>query len=220
MKWQSEGADLAKFQDGFPDLSGAAVAMCAVADHRGELFDAERAEIGTMAEVRQMGFSSGRYCAHAAQKLLGLAPQAVERDDRVPIWPGHSRGSITHSRTTAAAIAAVGYDGVGIDLEETGRVTEKLYESLFSGAEISQLEGRNFDAASVMFSAKEAGYKAVYPLAQKYVGFHEAEVRLSTDHREFIIDYLGQHEACRVLNEGKGYWYETAGQVLTIFVIP
>jgi len=219
MKWQCEGADLAKFQDGFPDLSGAAVAMCAVADHRGELFEAERAEINAMAEVRKMGFSSGRYCAHAAQKLLGLEPQAVERDDRVPIWPGHSKGSITHSRTTAAAIAAVGYGGVGIDLEETGRVTEKLYESLFSAAEVSHLEGRNYDAASVMFSAKEAGYKAVYPLAQQYIGFHEAQVRLSPTHREFRIQYFGQNDACSVLNEGRGYWCESAGQVLTVFVI-
>lgn len=220
MLWKFLDSDLEAFKHGFPDLTGTAVVMSSVADYRHELLGAEHDETQKMAEVRQFGFSSGRHCAHLVQEMLGLDIEAIGRADRVPVWPKHSMGSITHSSRIAAAMATTHFSSVGIDIEETGRVDSKLYRILFTEAEQARLADHKFDAATVVFSAKEAGYKAVYPLAQKFIGFQEAEIHLDADSSSFAIDYIGDHAPNRVLNSGQGYWLEHDGHVMTVFVIP
>ncbi len=220
MEWQLSDPAYDGFRTGLPRLAGAAIAMAPVADYRANLFPAEEAELGVMAEVRQLGFSSGRHCAHLAQSLLGLTPAAVLREDRVPIWPAHSVGSITHSGKIAAAMASNSYSSVGLDIEETGRVGEKLHRILFTDAEKERLTQYDFDAATVMFSAKEAGYKAIYRIGQAFIGFTEAMIELNPDKQTFTIEYLGDHEPNKALQTGHGYWQQHLDHILTVFVIP
>jgi len=220
MLWKFLDAGLEPFKAGFPELAGTAVVMAPVADFRHELLGVEQQESAAMAEVRQFGFSTGRHCAHLVQQMLGLDVQAVGRNDRAPQWPETSMGSITHSAHIAAAIATTRFASVGIDVEETGRVNKKLYRTLFTPAEQARLPAFEFDAATVMFSAKEAGYKAVHPLARTYVGFQEAEVHLDAARRSFSIEYTGSHQPNKVLDTGRGYWVEHEGHVMTVFTIP
>ncbi len=219
MLWKFLDSELEAFAVDFPELPETALAMAPVADFRHELLEEERGETEKMAEARQLGFSSGRYCAHLVQAMLGLKVQAIGRADRAPVWPDHSMGSITHSATIAAALASTHFRSVGIDIEQTGRVEDKLHRMLFTEAEQARLKSHGFDAATVVFSAKEAGYKSIYPLAQTYIGFQQAEIRLEPDSRSFTIDYIGEHVPNRVLNSGRGYWREHAGHVMTVFVI-
>jgi enterobactin synthetase component D / holo-[acyl-carrier protein] synthase len=220
MKWQFVDQNLSDFQLGFPQLRDTAIVMANIADHRQHLFAAERADLAPMAEVRQFGFSSGRYCAHLAQSALGCTEAPVLRQDRAPVWPAPSVGSITHSTAIAASVASTAYLGVGIDLEEVGRVKDKLHRMLFTDAEQARLKNYTFDAASVMFSAKEAGYKAIHPIGQKYIGFKDAEIHLQPESTCFTIEYIGDYTPNLALNRGMGYWHICAGHVLTLFVIP
>lgn len=219
MQWRFLTAELRGFEEGCPDVAGTAVAMAPVADYRDQLFASEAAALEPMAERRQRGFSSGRHCAHLAQQTLGLTPEPIGRADRIPIWPSSSVGSITHTNAVAAAVASTRLTSVGIDLEVAGRVEEKLYRMLFTASETSRLSNYEFDAATVAFSAKEAGYKAIYPLGQKFIGFKEAEIELGDQHT-FSITYLGSHAPNQALEQGWGYWRIHDDHVLTVFVIP
>ena len=70
-----------------------------------------------------------------------------------------------------------------------------------------------------MFSAKEAGYKAIYPLGQRFIGFHEARIELDLARQQFRIKYLGSHTANKLLDAGTGYWHRGQDHVLTIFTL-
>ncbi len=221
MRWHSEEPTLSILQDTIDE--DAAVAMSAVGDYRGHLLPGESETMGRMAEVRQLGFSSGRHCAHLAQGLLGLTPESVLREERVPVWPAGSVGAITHSDAIAAAVASTTHQGVGIDVEATGRVEESMYRILFTGeeqAELTRLAQAVDEPDTLMFSAKEAVYKAIYPTGRKYIGFREVEVHLNPDRRTFTMSYLGEHAPNRAMTRGIGYWTTGVGHVLTLFFIP
>ncbi len=221
MQWHSEDPALSIFHD--PIDEDAAVAMSAVADYRHLLLPGEAESMGRMAEVRQLGFSSGRHCAHLAQSLLGLSPQGVLREERVPVWPAGSVGAITHSDDIAAAIASTEHLGVGIDIEATGRVEESMYRILFTAAEQEALKRTKpalNDADTLMFSAKESVYKAIFPTGRKFIGFREVEVHMDPDKQTYTMTYLGEHAPNAAMNRGIGYWLKGAGHVLTLFFIP
>ena len=219
MIWRFTDSELQPFEIPAAGLEATALAMARVGDYRGELSESERREMVPMAEVRQFGFASGRYCAKLAQLDVGLQPVPVLRDARVPVWPAGCTGSITHSKQIAAAVVSRTLTGVGVDVEEVHRLDAKLYDMLFTDAERDKLPRYGVDADTVMFSAKEAGYKAIYPLGQKFIGFQDAEVDLDTAHHTFRIRYLGTHPPNKALDHGRGHWVRCAGHVLTLFVI-
>jgi 4'-phosphopantetheinyl transferase EntD len=91
---------------------------------------------------------------------------------------------------------------------------------LFTEAEKQHISQLGADAATVIFSAKEAGYKAIYPIGRQFIGFLEAEIQIHPQTQTFDIRYLGEHPPNMQLNEGKGFWREHNGQVMTLFVLP
>ena len=220
MQWQFLDPDLAAFEAFFPDSDSCAISMCRIADHEGDLFPQELEALGSMLRKRRDGFSSGRHCAHLVQQQLNLQEQPVLRRERAPLWPDHSVGSITHSDEIAAAIASTAHRGVGIDVEQAHRLEEKLYRVLFTEAEQAAFGQYDFDAATVVFSAKEAGYKSIYPQVGKYIGFMEAQIHLDAASQRFTIEYIGDHAPNRLLDSGVGYWREADGHILTVFLIP
>ncbi len=219
MLWKILDTKLEPYRTGYPVLPGTAIAMAAVDDYRPALIGVEGSELAQMAETRQLGFSSGRHCAHKVLELLGLGATAIGRRGRLPVWPEHAAGSITHSRKIAAAVASTHFNSVGVDVEETTPVERKLYPRLFTGAEQQLLANCGFDAAALLFSAKEAGYKAIYPLNRRFISFTEAEVQLDTRAGTFRINYMGEYAPNKLLNKGRGYWYRHNGHVMTVFTI-
>ncbi len=217
-------ADIPREQQKAHHLSDCALAIVPIADHVDRLFDAERSGIETMSNQRLLGYSSGRYCAHRVQELLEHKVQAIVRKQRMPVWPQTSVGSISHSHSVAVALASCAHLGVGIDLETMGRVGPKLYDKVFTATEISGLDNLPRSAPSIAFSAKEAGYKAIYPLAQTYIGFMEAEIRLRKFFGDnagvFDINYVGTHIPNRRLNTGIGFWSIHGDHIMTVFLIP
>ena len=181
-----------------------------------ELFPQEKALAEPMSAARQQSFSSGRYAAHHAQACLYGAASEIGRNERVPQWV-EGWGSISHSEQFAAAIVAHADTSVGLDIEQCGRVREALWPKVFTAQERCSM---NLERASLAFAAKEAGYKATYPIAHSYISFHEAEVDLDEHTETYRLRYLGSNVDNKVMDAGIGHYKVTQDHVLSIFRIP
>lgn len=136
-------------------------------------------------EVRAM-FAAGRSCARRALAALGARPEPLLRAgpaasgaDRAPAWPQGFTGSIAHTRTHCAAIAARTrtHRAVGLDLETASRVTPKLLDRICTAPERSALESDPDPGRRALhFAAREAFYKAWSPLTRRAIGFRDVEV--------------------------------------------
>jgi 4'-phosphopantetheinyl transferase EntD len=208
--------------DAFPTTEGMAIQIAAIADHRGSLLAEELAAIEQAVEKRQREFATGRWLARQAMVDLDLPVGAIGRgEQREPIWPQGTLGSITHAEDLAAvAVARFGVcQSLGLDLECWSRVTPNLHSKLFTSAEREQLAFSPETAAGLLFSAKEAGYKATFPLASRFIGFHEAEIDVDWSRGQFSIRYVGEHEVNRVMEAGRGYFVVVDQLVLSLYVI-
>jgi 4'-phosphopantetheinyl transferase EntD len=132
---------------------------------------------------------------------LGVAPEPVLRSgqDRAPAWPRGLVGSITHTDTFAAA--AVGFAesvvSVGIDAEPDAALPDRVLGRVAFDAELSWVEqcgptaGQDVvHADRLLFSAKEAIYKAWHPLAGSWLGFDDARVTFDPAGGTFEADIL------------------------------
>ena len=161
-----------------------------VGDHRDQLHAEERAAIANAVAKRQHEFATGRYLSRQAMRALGVPEAPVGRaDDRSPIWPDACIGSISHTPTLALA-AVAHHDalrGVGVDLEEGDRVVPQLHGKLFTAWERTTYELDDPRCSGLLFSAKEAAYKAVNPLVGQFIGFQEVEVDVAWPQQRFAV---------------------------------
>ena len=133
---------------------------------------------------RQAEYLAGRLCATQALIALNFENPIVHTaDDRVPIWPAGTFGSITHTKGIAAAIAGLQdrATGVGIDVEKLMKDSQetKLQTHILRDDESTQFHELGKQVThplSVIFSAKESIYKALYPFVKKYFGFDKAKL--------------------------------------------
>ena len=219
MKWLVLDPALAALHFNGPNVADTAIATTSIGDYQTALIGAEIDDYREMGQTRRDSFSSGRYCVRAVQNELGVPSQGIERIERAPIWPQGYTGSISHSPGLAVAVLSTSLTGVGVDLERQGRVTGKIWPKVFIEEEAAWLAAAPEFCADLMFSAKEAGYKAIYPLGQRFIGFHEARIEIDLARQQFRIKYLGSHTANKLLDAGTGYWHLGQGHVLTIFTM-
>jgi 4'-phosphopantetheinyl transferase EntD len=92
--------------------------------------------------------------------------------------------------------------GLGIDLEWIGRVERDHYSELFTPSEIAAIEAAPVEERSLIttcfFSAKEAIYKAQYPLTGQFVAFSEVSLCLSS------VVLAGSNEGFLMLKRSSG----------------
>jgi enterobactin synthetase component D len=141
--------------------------------------------LASAALKRQVEFAAGRFCARAALRQLGYesrAPLAIGQH-RAPLWPAGCLGSISHGDGLAIAVVTTtkAWRGLGIDIERilTNEAAEPLLEHLMTAAELSVGNVAGLSIAhwlSLVFSAKESLFKALYPLVGRYFDFLDAEV--------------------------------------------
>lgn len=131
-------------------------------------------------DKRRREFAAGRHAVRQAMALAGLpAAPVLVGEDRAPVWPEGTVGGITH--TASCAIAAVGRKGVvqsvGVDVEEDTPLKEKLLGEICLPGEIAWLNTQtdSLRLAKLIFSAKEAAYKAQYPFSRTVFGFSGME---------------------------------------------
>lgn len=219
MRWLSEEASSRELDPDWPVLPNTALIVMKKIDRSHGLLGEEADMARTMGDKRRADFSSGRYSAHKAQALLGLEPQPILREERSPVWPPGQCGSISHTRDWVVAGVSTELKSLGVDIESIDRVKPRLYQTLFRPEERSVLAGLPRAAPTVMFCAKEAGYKAIFPIGGTFVGFQEASIELDWYRQKFHIRYHGAHAANQTLESGFGFWRLTPGHVITFFSI-
>jgi enterobactin synthetase component D / holo-[acyl-carrier protein] synthase len=102
-------------------------------------------------------------------------------ENGLPLWPDGWVGSITHAnRIAAAAVACRSSCGaLGIDVEEriAPTLAAEISSQISSPGEMSLLKALDPPTAlTVIFSAKESLYKALYPYVLKFFDFAAATV--------------------------------------------
>lgn len=161
---------------------GAALAFAPVLAVSGEgLPDAIR----RAAPRRQAGFAAGRAAAQAALRAAGHgdpAPPDIGADG-LPDWPRGWLGSISHSDQIAAALVAPGKGArlLGLDVERivTAEVAAQIAPDVLPELPPGRAGIPPALEVTQAFSAKEALYKALYPLTRQFRAFSAARVAWS-----------------------------------------
>ena len=133
---------------------------------------------------RRAEFLAGRICAKHALKQINITHfQLVSGEERAPVWPPKITGSITHTRNIAMAICCADpkVQGIGIDVERMmgSDQEEKLQSQIINQNEadvFAQLKAVNANPLTLVFSAKESIYKALYASVGKFFGFDAAQL--------------------------------------------
>ncbi|HEX2901808.1 MAG TPA: 4'-phosphopantetheinyl transferase superfamily protein [Jatrophihabitans sp.] len=139
---------------------------------------------------RQHEFATVRRCAREALGRLGVPAAAILPGPRgAPGWPAGIVGSMTHCRGYRAAAVARSAElaALGIDAEPAAELPTGVLQLVAGPQEQRQLAELSPDMPwpTVLFCAKEAVYKAWYPLAGRWLDFHQVRVRLDPERGSF-----------------------------------
>jgi 4'-phosphopantetheinyl transferase EntD len=125
-----------------------------------------------------------RRLAREGLQRHGVADVNLERHaDGFTLWPAGWAGSLAHSGgwCVAALARTAQVRCVGIDVEDPARMKPALWGHIMAPAEQAAADALAADAAQLraaaVFSAKEAVYKAIYPLLGSAPGFQQAELQ-------------------------------------------
>ena len=182
-------------------------------DHSNYILHREELEILSPRACRrkQIEFVTGRAAAHVALKQIGLANAfpVLRGQKGEPLWPEGIVGSISHCYPWSVAVAIKGPNlfTVGVDLETTKRMKgTDITELVCSNTELDWVRGGNLqERLTMIFSAKEAVYKAFYPLCRRYIDFKDVELTWvpaqSCFHGKFLAPFgpnLPRGQVCAV----------------------
>ena len=151
------------------------------------LLPEEVPHIQTAVDGRKHEYTLGRSCARRALSRIGIHNVPIlSGPKREPLWPDPIVGSITHCNGYCAAAVAQRTDvlALGIDAELHAPLPEGVFEHISVPAERERIAqappGTHWDR--LLFSAKEAVYKAYFPLTQAWLGFKDAAITFNPDH--------------------------------------
>src|SRR5205807_4882881 len=136
--------------------------------------------IVSVADVRRAS-GAARIVARQLLAQLGYGAITLPRGaSGEPIWPAGVTGSLAHD--DRVAIAAVGLlrdvRAVGIDVEPAVPLPPEVLELIATPQELRKIVDDPL-RGKLLFAAKEAVYKAVYPLDRIFLEFRDIEVDLA-----------------------------------------
>jgi 4'-phosphopantetheinyl transferase EntD len=179
---------------------------------------------------RRNEFITVRYCARQALGELGLPPVPILKGDKgEPCWPDGVVGSLTHCQGFRGAVVGRQTDvrSVGIDAEPHDVLPKGVLDAISVLDERRELTalpaGQHWDR--ILFCAKEATYKAWFPLTHRWLGFEDAHVTFTVDGSgtagtfasAILIDPAA--ESGPPLTALAGRWLVRNGLVLTAIVL-
>jgi 4'-phosphopantetheinyl transferase EntD len=181
---------------------------------------------------RRNEFITVRHCARIALGELGLPPAPILKGDKgEPCWPEGVVGSLTHC--TGYRGAVVGRTGevrsVGIDAEPHDVLPNGVLGAISLPEERGEIPrklatGLHWDR--ILFCAKEATYKAWFPLTKRWLGFEDAHITFEPDGPgsvtgSFVSRILIDPQALSgpPLSALAGRWAVERGLVLTAIVL-
>lgn len=151
-----------------------------------DLWTAEKRTLARAIPKRRSEFAAGRRAARAAMSELELPPAAIPvGPQRAPLWPVGMAGSIAHCDTVCIAAISQCHRSIGIDIEPATPLAAELIPIVCTPQEQDWLRSRGPALeglyAKHIFCAKEAIYKAQYPLTGQVIGFHAVSIRFHED---------------------------------------
>jgi len=195
------------------------------------LFAEEEALVARATAKRRQEFTAGRQCARGALAALGVPEVPILRGYRgAPQWPDGIAGSITHCTGYCAAAVARTADlvTIGLDAEPDAALPGGVLEMISLPAERTRL--RDLAAAwpgiswdRLLFCAKEAVYKAWFPLTGRWLGFADADVTIDAADGTFSARLLVPMPAPSGAPLGDGFtgrWLASDGLILTAIAVP
>lgn len=188
--------------------------------------------IARSVDKRRNEFITVRHCARVALGELGLPPVPILKGEKgEPCWPDGVVGSLTHCTGYRGAVVGRtdAVRSVGIDAEPHDVLPDGVLNAITleeERHEISALPaGLHWDR--ILFCAKEATYKAWFPLTKRWLGFEDAHVVFDLDPPDgattgvFVSKILIDPEALSgpPLTALRGRWSVERGLVLTAIVL-
>lgn len=133
---------------------------------------------------RRAEFLAGRIAAMVALESLDAREVGVATGThRNPIWPQGFLGSISHTSELALAVVApegsVTYVGIDHEAMIPMNVATKIAPQILNSDEMQLYHQLSIDFdqfCTIVFSAKESVFKAIYPKVERYINFSEARV--------------------------------------------
>jgi 4'-phosphopantetheinyl transferase EntD len=198
------------------------------------LFPAEEEMISRAVGKRRREFRTTRHCARRALSQLGLPPVPLLRGEHgQPQWPAGVVGSMTHCAGYRAAAVARSCEirALGIDAEPHAALPAEVLQTIAVPEEHQTLISLARSVPQtcwdrVLFCAKEAVYKAWFPLTRQWLGFADVTITIeATDHDQGRFQVrLGTPDpaatAAGTLSQLTGHWLLGADLVLTTAVLP
>jgi 4'-phosphopantetheinyl transferase EntD len=162
------------------------------------LFPEEEALVARAVDKRRREFTTARACARTALAALGVEPAPILSSERgAPQWPPGIVGSITHCPGYRAAAVARACDvlAIGLDAEPDDVLPDGVLEVVSIPGERERLSDLAAAAPGtcwdrLLFCAKEATYKAWYPLARRWLGFEDADITINATDGTFGVRLL------------------------------
>lgn len=150
----------------------------------------EAALLGRAVKKRVREFTNSRTCARRALQKLGVPVIPVLRGPHgEPLWPPGVVGSVTHCDGYCAVAVARAQDvlAVGIDAEVHAALPSEVLEYVCFNDELVWLNQAPSDVHwdCLMFSIKEAVFKAWFPLTERWLGFEDVQIAFNPDQRTF-----------------------------------
>ena len=175
------------------------------------------AQLSSAGRKRKADHLAGRIAAaHALSDhaVPGIGPSGE------PLWPDGISGSITHSGTRAMAVITQHPALIGIDCETILPENEALEikDGIIDAQEEAVLSRSGYPfalALTLVFSAKESLFKALFPRVQAYMGFDSAWVT-KLDDKTLTLALTRQLAG---FNEGAAFtlhWQQQGEQAITL----
>lgn len=180
---------------------------------------------------RRNEFITARYCARIALGRIGFGPVPILKGDNgEPHWPDGVVGSLTHCTGFRGAVVGRGaqFRSVGIDAEPHDVLPGGVLDAISLPEERREMTAGplgNLHWDRILFCAKEATYKAWFPLTKRWLGFEDAHITFDVDGSgsgggfvsAILID--GTALAGPPLTTLSGRWSVRRGLVLTAIVL-
>lgn len=180
-------------------------------------------------DKRQAEFLAGRYAAQKVLKKLRVESGIPIGENRSPQWPEGVIGSITHTDHHACVVAAhiKDYLMLGIDCENwiTNTTVYEINDTIISKEESNLLRETRYQYSklfTLIFSAKESLFKALYPKVGKYFDFSAASlIQLSLSDHFFILRLdINLSDTFKKGLKFKGYFHINHKLVTTVIAVP
>lgn len=189
----------------------------------GELLPQEAALVAGASDKRRREYTAARVCARLALARAGFRPAPIlPGPTGAPRWPSGVVGSITHcDGYRAAAVArSDAFAAIGIDAEPHAPLPDGVLARVASESERAALarlaaQAPEFCWDRMLFSAKEAVFKAWSPATGRWLGFTDAELELGRDGRFTARLLVGGPLATY-----HGLWAVSRGVLVTAVTVP